>query len=167
MTTGEVERAVVVLQEERFKVRQCVLFAEQAPDVVLEVGAAVVKLDGLHFGELLNQGFINDEILVAVLSRRLVLMLADALFQELCHSEMRIAQQGRNARDGSHHLSIESSAAVANQEVRMFTVYQFADERDSHLRVHRHVWCYHFRTTRKSLAQSHRRYALATGIESV
>ena len=52
-------------------------------------------------------------------------MLADALLQKLRHPEMRIAQQGRNAHDRRHHLSIESPA------------------------------------------QRHRRYALATGIESV
>ena len=79
MTAGEVERMVVVLQEERFKVRKRVLFAEQTPDTVFVIRAVIVtlgfaawlvqELDSLHFGELLNQGFINDEILVAVLSR--------------------------------------------------------------------------------------------------
>ena len=69
MTTGEVERAIVVLQEDRFKVRQCVLFSEQAPDTLLEVWMAIVKLDNLHFSKLINQGFINDKDLVAVLSR--------------------------------------------------------------------------------------------------
>ena len=167
MTAGEVERAIVVLQKERLKMRQRVLFAEQAPDTVLEVGMAIVKLDSLHFVKLLNQGFIDDEVLVAVLSWRLVLMLADALLQELRHSEVRIAQQGRNARDRSHHLSIERPTAVAYQEVWFLSLYQPADESNRLLRVHRQIRGYHFCTALESLAQSHRRYALATGIESM
>ena len=54
-----------------------------------------------------------------------------------------------------------------NQEVGLFTVYQFADESDSLFRVHRQVGCYHLHTPRESLAQSRRWYTLATGIESV
>ena len=107
------------------------------------------------------------QVLLTVLSWRLVLMLADALLQKLRHPEVRITQQGRNAHDGRHHLSIESPATVANQKVRLFTICQFADELDSLLRVHRQVGRYHLRTTLESLAQRHRRYALATGIESV
>ena len=91
-TAWEVERVLVMFQEKRFKVRQRVLFAEQTPDTLLKVGIAGVKLDGLHFGELLNQGFINNEVLVAVLSWRLVLMLTNALSEKLRHPEMWIAQ---------------------------------------------------------------------------
>jgi hypothetical protein len=80
---------------------------------------------------------------------------------------VRIAQQGRNARDGSHHLCIERPTAVANQKVGLFTLYQIADESDSLLRVHRQVGRYHLRTPHKSPSQSHRRYALTTGIESM
>ena len=167
MAAGDVERTVVVLQEEWLKVSQRVLFAEQAPDAVLKVRSAVSKLSGLHFGELLNQGFIDDKVLVAVFSWRLVLMFADALLQELRHPEVWIAQQGRNAHDRSYHLSIERSAAVAYQEVWLLTVYQFTDESDCLLWVHRQVGRYHLRTSSESLAQSHCRYALATGIESV
>ena len=167
MTAWKVERAAVVLQEERLKVRQRVLLAKQTPDAVFEVGIAIVKLDGLHFGKLINQGFVNDEILLAVLSWRLVLMLAYALLQEFRHPEMRIAQQGRNAHDGSHHLSIERPTAVTNQEVRLLSLYQLTDESDCLLWTHRQVGCYHLRTFRESLAQSHCRYALATGVKSV
>ena len=39
--------------------------------------------------------------------------------------------------------------------------------RDDVLWKHRQVGCYHLRTFRESLAQSHCRYALATGVESV
>ena len=70
MTAGEVERAIVVLQKERLKMRQRVLFAEQAPDTVLEVGMAIVKLDSLHFAKLLNQGFIDDELIELMLQLR-------------------------------------------------------------------------------------------------
>jgi hypothetical protein len=94
-------------------------------------------------------------------------MLTDALLQELRHPEMWIAQQSRDTCDGSHHLSIESPTAVANKKVRLFTVYQFTDESDSLLRVHRQVGRYHLRTPCESLAQSHSWYTLATGIESV
>ena len=80
---------------------------------------------------------------------------------------MRIAQQGRNAHDGSHHLSIERPAAVAYQEVGLFTVYQLADETDSLLRVYRQVGRNYLRTPRESLAQSHRRHTLTTGIKSM
>ena len=69
MSTGEMERAVIVLQEERFKVSQRVLFAKQAPDAVFEIGITVDKLNGLHFGKLFNQGFINDKVLFSVFSR--------------------------------------------------------------------------------------------------
>ena len=138
-----------------------------SPRWVLKVRLAVSKLSGLHFGELLNQGFIDDKVLVAVFSWRLVLMFADALLQELRHPEVWIAQQGRNAHDRSYHLSIERSAAVAYQEVWLLTVYQFTDESDCLLWVHRQVGRYHLRTSSESLAQSHCRYALATGIESV
>ena len=71
--------------------RQRVLFSEQTPDAVSEVGTIVVKLNGFHLGKLFNQGFVDDKLLVAILSRRLVLMLADALLQKLRHPEMGIA----------------------------------------------------------------------------
>ena len=154
MTAREMERAVVMLQEHWLKVRQRVLLAKQTPDAVAEVGMAVVKLNGLHLGKLLNQGFVDDKPLVAVLSRRLVLMLADALLQELRHPEVRIAQQSRDTSNGSHHLSIESSTAVANQKVRLLSLYQLADESYRLLRVHRQVGRDDFRTThsRRSVA---------------
>ena len=127
MAAGEVKRSVVELQEERLKVSQRVLFAEQAPDTFSEVGITIVKLDDLHFGKLRNQGFIDDEVLLAVLSRRLVLMFADALPQELRHPEVRIAQQSRNARDGSHHLSIERliGSAPFRLTYKTFTIMQY------------------------------------------
>ena len=69
MTTGEMERLVVVFQEYWFKVCQRIIFSEQSPDSVFEVGITVVELNSLHFGKLFNQGFINDKVLFAVLSR--------------------------------------------------------------------------------------------------
>ena len=75
MITREVERMGIVLQEERLKVSQGVLFTKQAPDAVLKVWMAVVELYGLHLGELGNQGFIDDEMLLAIFTGRLVLVL--------------------------------------------------------------------------------------------
>ena len=42
-------------------------------------------------------------------------MFIDTLFQELRHLEVGIAEQSRNTHNRSHHLSIESPAAVANK----------------------------------------------------
>jgi len=55
---------------------------------------ATGKLYGLHFCKLLNQGFINDKVLFAVLSRRLVLMFTDTLFQERLPSKAGIPTTG-------------------------------------------------------------------------
>ena len=62
------ERAVVVVQEERFKMRQRVLLTEQPPDAVFVIRATIVKLDGLHVGKLGYQLFVDDEVLLAILS---------------------------------------------------------------------------------------------------
>jgi hypothetical protein len=92
-------------------------------------------------------------------------MLADALLQELCHPKVRIAKKRRNAHGGSHYLSIERPAAVANQEVRLVCLYQLTNIYNGLFRVHRQVRCYHFRSTSESLAQRHCWYALTAGKE--
>ena len=167
VTSGEVERLVVVLQEERFEVCQCVLLAEQAPYSVFVVRIAVVELYGFYFGKLLNQSLIDGEILLSVLSWRFVLMLTNALLQELRHLEVRIPQQGRDTHDGCQHLGIERTTAVAHQKVWLLTVNKFTDELDSFLRMHRKVWRKHLCTTLEGIAQCQGWYALATGIEAV
>ena len=94
-------------------------------------------------------------------------MRANTLFQELCHLEVRIAKQSRNTHDGSHHLSIERPATIANQEVRLLTVNQSTNKTDCLFRVYWQVGRDNFRTPSESLTQGHRWYALTTGIETV
>ena len=105
--TGKVERPVIMLQKERLKVGQCVAFAKQAPDTVLVFGIAVAELYGLQLGKFLYQGFIDDELLDAILTERFVLVLAKALFQEFRHLKVRVSKQGWNAYRWSNHLGIE------------------------------------------------------------
>ena len=146
---------------------QRVLFTEQSPNSVFEVGIAVAELNSLHFCKLFNQGLINDKVLIAVPSRRFVLMFTNTLFQKLRHLEVRITEQSRNTHDGSHHLSIEGTAAIANQDVRLFTVNQFTNKTDSLFRVHWQVRRDNIRLTLESLFQCNSWYALATGIETM
>ena len=125
VTSGEVETIIVMFQEQRFKMRQCVLFTKQAPDAVFELGITGVELNCLQSGKLFNQGFVDNEVLVAVLPWGLVLMVADALPKELGHPEVRIAKYGGYAYNRGNHLSIERTAAVANQQVGFLAVNQF------------------------------------------
>ena len=62
MAAGEMIRMAVVFQEQRFEMCQCILFTKQAPDAVLAIGMAGVKLNGFQFRELLYQGFVDDEV---------------------------------------------------------------------------------------------------------
>jgi hypothetical protein len=94
-------------------------------------------------------------------------MIPYPLFQELCHLEMRIAKQSWDAHDGRQHLSIERTAAVANQKVWLLTVNQSADELNGLLRMHGQVGRKHLYTTLEAFTQSQGWYALATGIESM
>ena len=127
VTAGEMVRPAVMLQEERFKVRQRVLFTKQSPDAVFTVWTASVKLYLLQFCKLPYQCFVNDKMLLAIHARRLILMLADALTQKLRHLEIWIAEQGRKSHGGSNHLRIECSATVAYQHVGPFVFYHFSD----------------------------------------
>ena len=43
---------------------------------------------------------VDDDFLITILAGSLILMLANAFFQEVRHFEMRIAEQCRNAHDG-------------------------------------------------------------------
>lgn len=104
---------------------QCVAFTKQAPDTVLVVRIAAVELYALQLCKLLNQGFINDELLDAVLTGKFVLVLANAFFQEFRHLKVGISKQGRNAYCGSNHLCIERSTAVTKQKVWLLTINLF------------------------------------------
>ena len=68
MSPLEVKTMIVMFQEHRFKMRQRILFAKQAPDAVSAIRIAIVELNGLQFSKFFNQSFVDDEMLVAVLS---------------------------------------------------------------------------------------------------
>ena len=93
-------------------------------------------------------------------------MPANTLFQKLRHLEVRIAEQGRNTHNRSHHLSIEGTTAIANQEVRLLTVNQSANKTDSLFRVYRQIRRDDICFTLESLFQFNSWYALATGMPS-
>ena len=78
-------------------------------------------------------------------------MFTDTLFQELRHLEVRITEQSRNPHNRSHHLSIEGTAAITNQEVWLLTVNQSTNKTDSLFRKHRQVWCDNIYFTLESL----------------
>ena len=94
-------------------------------------------------------------------------MLTNTLFQKLCHLEVRITEQSRNAHNRSHHLSIEGTAAIANQEVWLLSVNQSTNKPDSLFRMHRQVRRDNICFTLESLFQRNSRYALTTGIETM
>ncbi len=146
---------------------QCVFFSEQSPNSVFEVGIAVVELNSLQFCKLFNQGLINDKVLLAILSRGLVLMLTNTLFQKLCHLEVRITEQSRNTHNRSHHLSIKGTTTITNQKVWLLTVNESTNKTDSLFWVHRQIWCDNISSTLESLFQCNSWYAPTTGIETV
>ena len=104
MPAREMEGVVVVLQKERTEVGDGVIITKKSPHTILIIWVAMVKLHGFQFCKLPNPRLVNYEPLVAVLSRRLLFILADSLLQKLRHHEPRIAEQGRNAHHGSQHL---------------------------------------------------------------
>ena len=91
------------------------MLTKQSPNAVFIVWIAVIELCGFQLGKLIYQGFVNNKVLIPVLARRLVLMLANALFKELRHPEMRVAKQCRYAYNGCQHLRIERATTIANQ----------------------------------------------------
>ena len=94
-------------------------------------------------------------------------MLANTLFQKLRHLEVRITEQSRNTHNRSHHLSIEGTTTITNQEAWLLTVNQSTNKFDSLFWVHRQVWCDNICFTLESLFQRNSRYALTTGIETM
>ena len=77
MAAREMERMVIMFQEERFKMCQGILFTKQTPDMVFTVTkVTAIKLDALQFGKLLNQSIINNKLLIPIPSGRLELMLS-------------------------------------------------------------------------------------------
>ena len=94
-------------------------------------------------------------------------MLTNTLFQKLRHLEVRITEQSRNTHNRSHHLSIEGTTTITNQEVWLLTVNQSTNKPDSLFRVYRQVGGDYICFTLESLFQCDSWYALTTGIETV
>ena len=94
-------------------------------------------------------------------------MFAYTLLQEPCHLEMWIAKQGWYAYDWSQHLSLERATAVADQQVRLLTIYELTDKANSLFWVHRQIRSKHLHTTLERLAQCLSRHTLAASKESV
>ncbi len=55
MPTGKMIGMRIMLQEQRFKVSQVVIFAEQSPNAVGKFRSGIIPLVGLHFGKLVYQ----------------------------------------------------------------------------------------------------------------
>ena len=140
MGTGKMKRAVVVLKKQRLKPCQRVLLSEDSPYLIFIIGVAAVKLVSLHLGKFGYQRLINDKLLLAILPLRLVFVPSNPRTQELRHAEMRIAQQGRNPHDRSHHLRIERAATITHQHIRPFAVNYVTNQSQCLLRMGRQVW---------------------------
>ena len=167
MTAREVENVVVMLQEERGEVSQGVLLTKKSPHTILIIGVAMVKLYGFQLRKLLNQRLVYNQSLIAVPSRRLVFMLADALLKKLRHHEIRIAQQGRGANCRSQHLGKERSATVAQKQVGLLFVYNRTYFIQRLLGMQWQVGSQHHRRPLKRLFQGSCHRATARGEESV
>ena len=163
----EVERAIVMLQERRLEVRQRIMLAKEPPHAACIIGVVVVKLSGFQFCKLPNQSFINNEMLVAILAGRLVLMLTNTLGEELRHPEMRIAQQCRHAYDGREHLGIERTATVPHQQVRLLAVTNRPNLLQGLLRMDWQIGCQHLSFIRQRLTQGQSGDALTACKEPV
>ena len=83
MATGEMEGAVIMFQEQWLEMCQRVFLTKDAPYAFLMIYITAVKLMGFHLLELANELFVDGEVLLAVCSGRLILMVADTLTQEV------------------------------------------------------------------------------------
>lgn len=69
MSARKVKSIVVMLSELRFKMCQCILFAKESYHFIFIEGTAAVKLMGFHLGKLSNKLFVDNEVLLAILTR--------------------------------------------------------------------------------------------------
>src|SRR5574344_117787 len=112
VSAREVITVVIVLQEQRFKMSQCVLFTKESPHPILVIRITTVKLCGFEFPKLIDECFVDDNFLVTVHAWSLVLMFANASAQEVRHLEMRIAKEGGDAHNRRKHQDKKSTATV-------------------------------------------------------
>ena len=66
MSTWEVKGVMIVFQKQWLEMCQCVLLTEESPYANLIIYITAVELMGLHLLELLNQVFVDGEVLLAV-----------------------------------------------------------------------------------------------------
>lgn len=139
MRAGKVERMGVVLKKERLEMGQRVVGAEEAHHPFLLLRRDGIELVLLQPGEFVDQRLIDDEVLLPVGTRGLILLLASARFQELGHHEIGIAEQGWDAQFNGYLLGQERSGAVADNDGRTAVETQLPDEAQGLLRMKRQV----------------------------
>ena len=66
MATGEMERVGIMLQEQWLEMCQRIFFTEDAPYANLIIYITAVELMGFHLLELVDQLFVDGEVLLAV-----------------------------------------------------------------------------------------------------
>lgn len=135
MGPGKVEGVGVVLEEEGLVVGQGVALAEDAPNAVAGRKGAIVPLVLLQAGEFVDEGLVNDKVLVAVGSGGLVFVGPEARGEEAVHLEMGIAQQGREYQARGCYLGQEGAIAVAYDDRRMFLPAHLLDEDERFTRM--------------------------------
>lgn len=69
MGTRKMPGVGIVFQEEGLVVGQMIVLSKDSPDTFAVCGLVVVPLMELYFGKFINQGLVDDEMLVAVGTR--------------------------------------------------------------------------------------------------
>ena len=92
MPAGKVMSVRIVLQEQRFKVCQMVIFAKQSPDAVILFRSEIVPLMGLYLGKFVYQRLVYHEMLPSVCPWGFVFMHSDSFNEKVGHFQVRIAQ---------------------------------------------------------------------------
>lgn len=162
MSAREMEALFIVFKEHRFKMSNRVILTEYAPYLSL---AMFVELNGLQAVKLINKAVIDNKLLFAIYAKRLVLMLAFALLQELRHQEVRVTQQCRNTPQGRSHLSIKCSTAVAYKKIRIMYLAQLQHVCKCIMGLYGKVWSKHIVLTQENIFESPGRNTTATGKE--
>lgn len=78
MTARKMIDIVVVLHKQWGEVSKGVLLTKKSPYSFFAIWVAAIKLYGFKFGKFLNQRFVYNQTLIAILARCFILMLTDA-----------------------------------------------------------------------------------------
>ena len=167
MAAGKAKCSVVISAEKRLKMRQGVAFAKYAPHAPAVILAAEIKLMLLEFGKLIDKGLVDNKALIAIGSRRFVLLRAYACLQKLGHLQMRIAQERRHACHRSHHLRQKRSATIANEQIGLLGIDDAANAGKRLAGMQRQVRRQHLSPTGKRLTQRPRHSTTARSKKSV